>query len=134
MITRRKKTFLKEIGMMCYSELRKKARSLKLGEQEFVKILEERWYKTHPKEKKYTKVPLLFFENEARKVFHPTKEEKEHDKIVSGLYSGYDITTEDVQEYLDTIYPFKEVIRKQKKNDTKATRIPLSKESDKNIQ
>lgn len=133
MITRKKKTFLKEIGMICYSELRKKARSLKLNEEEFVKILEERWYKTHPEEKKYLKAPLLFFEDEARKVFHPTKEEKEHDKIVSGLYSAYDVTTEDVQEYLDTIYPFKEVIHKRKKNDTKATRTSLSKESDKNI-
>lgn len=133
MITKRKKILLKETGLKCYSELRKKARSLKLNEQEFVKILEERWYKTHPEEKKRLKTPLLFFKDEVRKVFHPTKEEKEFDKLVLELYSDYGITTEDIQEYLDTIYPFKEVIRKQKKNDTKATRTPLSKESDKNV-
>lgn len=134
MITRRKKILLKETGLKCYSELRKKARSLKLNEEEFVRILEERWYKTHPEEKKYMKFPSLFFKEEAQKVFHPTKEEKEFDKLVLELYSDYGITTEDIQEYLDTIYPFKEVIRKQKKNGTKATRTSLSKESDKNIQ
>lgn len=134
MITRRKKTFLKESGFVCYSELKKKVSSLKLSEQEFVRILEERWYKNHPEDKKDRKAPLLFYKEEARKVFHPTKEEKKNDKLVLELYSDGGITTEDVQEYLDTIYPFKEVIRKRKKNGTKITRTPLSKESDKNIQ
>lgn len=113
MITKEKKELIDSVGII-YSQIKKKADSLKIAEIVFSEKIRMKYYREHGFNGEKQGEELFKWSNEeARKIFHPTEEEKKKDKeILQALYDG-GVTEQDIQERLDSVYPFDWIIRKR---------------------
>lgn len=113
MITKEKKELIDSVGII-YSQIKKKADSLKIAEIVFSEKIRMKYYREHGFNGEKQGEELFKWSNEeARKIFHPTEEEKKKDEeILQALYDG-GVTEQDIQERLDFVYPFDWIIRKR---------------------
>lgn len=113
MITKEKKELIDSVGII-YSQIKKKADSLKIAEIVFSEKIRMKYYREHGFNGEKQGEELFKWSNEeARKIFHPTEEEKKKDEeILQALYDG-GVTEQDIQERLDSVYPFDWIIRKR---------------------
>lgn len=113
MITKEKKELIDSVGII-YSQIKKKADSLKIAEIVFSEKIRMKYYREHGVNGEKQGEELFKWSNEeARKTFHPTEEEKKKDEeILQALYDG-GVTEQDIQERLDSVYPFDWIIRKR---------------------
>lgn len=112
-----KEKLIDGVGMI-YSQLKMKADALKINEKSFAELIKIKWFKesreTYEDTKSFQNL-LKLVEEETRKVFHPTEEEQERDRNLLEFLStcGEGVTVEDIQERLNSVYPFNEVIRRR---------------------
>lgn len=112
-----KEKLIDGVGMI-YSQLKMKADALKIDEKGFGELIKIKWWKesreTYEDIENFKHL-LKLVEEEVRKVFHPTEEEQERDKNLLEFLStcGEGVTVEDIQERLNSVFPFNEVIRKR---------------------
>lgn len=113
MITKEKKELIDSVGII-YSQIKKKADSLKIAEIVFSEKIRMKYYREHGFNGEKQGEELFKWSNEeARKIFHPTEEEKKKDEeILQALYDG-GVTEQDIQERLDSVYLFDWIIRKR---------------------
>ena len=115
MITEEKKELIDSVGTI-YSQLKKKADSLKIAEIVFSEKIRMKYYWEHGINGEKQGEELFKWSNEeARKIFRPTEEEKKKDEeILQALYDA-GVTEEEIQERLNSVYPFHVIISKREK-------------------
>lgn len=113
MITKEKEELIDSVGII-YSQIKKKADSLKIAEIVFSEKIRMKYYREHGFNGEKQGEELFKWSNEeARKIFKPTEEEKKKDEdILQALYDA-GVTEEEIQERLDSVYPFHVIISKR---------------------
>lgn len=113
MITKEKEELIDSVGII-YSQLKKKADTLKIAKTVFSEKIRMKYYWEHGVNGEKQGEELFKWSNEeARKTFHPTEEEKKKDEeVLQALYDA-GVIEEEIQERLDSVYPFDWIIRKR---------------------
>lgn len=113
MITKEKEKLIDSVGII-YSQIKKKADSLKIAEIVLSEKIRMKYYREFGFNGEKQGEELFKWSNEeARKVFHPTEEEKKSDEISLQILYRAGITEQDIQERLDSVYPFDWITHKR---------------------